>query len=54
MNINNLKNNISQKDPEKINKLILNLETVSEFYVERRMNRSIKSMIAGKGIDDIL
>ena len=52
--LNNLKNNISQKDPEKINKLILNLETVSEFYVERRMNRSIKSMIAGKGIDDIL
>jgi molecular chaperone DnaK (HSP70) len=52
--LNNLKNNISQKDPEKINKLILNLETVSEFYVERRMNRSIKSMIEGKGIDDIL
>ena len=52
--LNNLKKNISQKDPEKINKLILNLETVSEFYVERRMNRSIKSMIEGKGIDDIL
>jgi molecular chaperone HscA len=52
--LNNLKNNISIKDPEKINKLIINLETVSEFYVERRMNRSIKSMIAGKGIDDII
>ena len=52
--LSNLKNNISQKDPEKINKLILNLENVSEFYVERRMNRSIKSMITGKGIDDIL
>jgi molecular chaperone HscA len=52
--LNNLKNSISLKDPEKINKLIIKLETTSEFYVERRMNRSIKSMIAGKSIDDIL
>ena len=30
------------------------IEKKSEFYVERRMNSSIKSFIAGKGIDDIL
>ena len=33
---------------------IENVEKTCEFYVERRMNRSINSMIAGKGIDDIL
>ena len=33
---------------------IKELEKASEFYVERRMNSSIKTLIAGKGIDDIL
>ena len=33
---------------------IKNLEKISEFYVERRMNASIKTLIEGKGVDDIL
>ena len=31
-----------------------NLEKTSEFYVERRMNNSIKSLITGKDINDII
>ena len=30
------------------------LESTCEFYVERRMNNSIKSLIAGKDINDII
>ena len=37
-----------------INNTIKKLEKKSEFYVEKRMNSSIKSLIAGKNIDDIL
>ena len=49
-----LKATLNSKDSELIEKNINELENVSEFYVERRMNSSIKSLIAGKGIDDIL
>ena len=49
-----LKSSISTDDSELIEKNIQELEKQSEFYVERRMNSSIKSLIAGKGIDDIL
>jgi len=49
-----LKATLNSKDSELIEKNIHQLENVSEFYVERRMNSSIKSLIAGKGIDDIL
>jgi molecular chaperone HscA len=37
-----------------INNAIKKIEKKSEFYVEKRMNSSIKSLIAGKNIDDIL
>ena len=49
-----LKLSINDGDSELIEEKINCVEKVSEFYVERRMNRSIKSLIAGKGIDDIL
>ena len=38
----------------KIDNQIKSLESKSEFYVERRMNKSIQSLIAGKGVDDVL
>ncbi|MBT6733998.1 MAG: Fe-S protein assembly chaperone HscA [Gammaproteobacteria bacterium] len=49
-----LKLSLNDDDSELIDEKINCVEKVSEFYVERRMNRSIKSLIAGKGIDDIL
>ena len=52
--LESLKSSISTDDSELIEKNIQELEKQSEFYVERRMNSSIKSLIAGKGIDDIL
>ena len=52
--LNILKSSISEGDSENIEINIKEVEKVSEFYVERRMNNSIKSLIAGKGIDDIL
>tara|TARA_Y100000992_G_scaffold62897_1_gene38631 strand:+ start:14414 stop:16252 length:1839 start_codon:yes stop_codon:yes gene_type:complete len=52
--LQSLKSSISTDDSELIEKNIQELEKQSEFYVERRMNSSIKSLIAGKGIDDIL
>ena len=52
--LNILKSSITEGDSENIEKNIKEVEKVSEFYVERRMNNSIKSLIAGKGIDDIL
>ena len=52
--LNLLKEKISSKDPDLINDAIKMLEKKSEFYVEKRMNSSIKSLIAGKNIDDIL
>ena len=52
--LNILKSSITEGDSENIEKNIKEVEKVSEFYVERRMNNSIKSLIAGKGVDDIL
>ena len=52
--LQSLKTSLSTDDSELIEKNIQDLEKQSEFYVERRMNTSIKSLIAGKGIDDIL
>ena len=49
-----LKSRISGDDSASIEEGIKDVEKQSEFYVERRMNSSIKSLIAGKGIDDIL
>ncbi|MBT7322805.1 MAG: Fe-S protein assembly chaperone HscA [Gammaproteobacteria bacterium] len=49
-----LKSSINGDDSELIEDKIVCVEKASEFYVERRMNSSIKSLIAGKGIDDIL
>ena len=49
-----LKLSISGDNSDLIEHGIKEVEKQSEFYVERRMNSSIKSLIAGKGIDDIL
>jgi len=49
-----LKSSISGDNSDLIEHAIKEVEKQSEFYVERRMNSSIKSLIAGKGIDDIL
>ncbi|MDG2106164.1 MAG: Fe-S protein assembly chaperone HscA [Gammaproteobacteria bacterium] len=49
-----LKLSITGEDSSAIEEKIKQVEKKSEFYVERRMNSSIKSFIAGKGIDDIL
>ena len=49
-----LKLSISGDNSDLIEEGIKEVEKQSEFYVERRMNSSIKSLIAGKGIDDIL
>ena len=49
-----LKETLNSKDSLLIEQNISELENASEFYVERRMNSSIKSLITGKGIDDIL
>ena len=57
-NLNHVINNFSSESPPGIDILmtdtIKNLEKISEFYVERRMNASIKTLIEGKGVDDIL
>jgi len=52
--LDKLKESIKKDDSDTIQSAIKNLEEASEFYVERRMNRSIKSLIAGKNIDDII
>ena len=52
--LQSLKLSMTSEDSVLIEKNINELEKESEFYVERRMNSSIKSFIAGKGIDDIL
>jgi len=52
--LNLLKQATSSNKPDLINDAIKKLEKKSEFYVERRMNSSIKSLITGKNIDDIL
>ena len=45
---------IKKDNSDEILSAIKKLEESSEFYVERRMNASIKSLIAGKNIDDII
>jgi len=49
-----LKKATLSNNPDLINNAIKKIEKKSEFYVEKRMNSSIKSLIAGKNIDDIL
>tara|TARA_B100001123_G_scaffold161482_2_gene186338 strand:+ start:5077 stop:6807 length:1731 start_codon:yes stop_codon:yes gene_type:complete len=49
-----LKKLIKKDNSDEILSAIKKLEESSEFYVERRMNASIKSLIAGKNIDDII
>jgi len=52
--LSELKSSLDKNDPDIINHNIKETEKISEFYVDRRMNRSINSFIAGKGVDDIL
>ena len=49
-----LKNALISKEVDVIKNSIENLENTCEFYVERRMNSSIKSLITGKDINDII
>ena len=52
--LDKLKIVLKSGNAEQIVEEIKNLEKISEFYVERRMNASIKTLIEGKGVDDIL
>ena len=52
--LDKLKLVLKGENAEQIVEEIKNLEKISEFYVERRMNASIKTLIEGKGVDDIL
>ncbi len=52
--LDNLKVSLDSDDHEIIDNQIKNLENKSEFYVERRMNKSINSLITGRGVDDVL
>ena len=52
--LDKLKLVLKSENAEQIVDEIKNLEKISEFYVERRMNASIKTLIEGKGVDDIL
>ena len=52
--LDKLKLALKSENAEQIVDEIKNLEKISEFYVERRMNASIKTLIEGKGVDDIL
>ena len=52
--ISYLKKAIINNDVNEIKDAISKLENTCEFYVERRMNNSIKSLIAGKDINDII
>ena len=52
--ISQLKDAIKSKEINFIKKSNMNLENTCEFYVERRMNNSIKSLITGKDINDII
>ena len=49
-----LKNTIKTNHLDAIKNANKNLENTCEFYVERRMNNSIKSLITGKDINDIV
>jgi len=52
--ISKLKDAVKSEEINLIKKENLNLEKTCEFYVERRMNDSIKSLITGKDINDII
>jgi len=52
--ITKLKNAVETNELDTIKDANKNLETICEFYVERRMNNSIKSLITGKDINDIV
>lgn len=52
--IDNLQDALLSKNIDTIKLANDNLEKTSEFYVERRMNNSIKSLITGKDINDII
>tara|TARA_Y100000022_G_scaffold179657_1_gene171064 strand:+ start:2805 stop:4610 length:1806 start_codon:yes stop_codon:yes gene_type:complete len=52
--ISHLKNAVIANDLNQIKDATSKLEHTCEFYVERRMNNSIKSLIAGKDINDII
>ena len=52
--ISHLKKAVINNDVKEIKDATSNLENTCEFYVERRMNNSIKSLIAGKDINDII
>ncbi|MBL6700953.1 MAG: Fe-S protein assembly chaperone HscA [Gammaproteobacteria bacterium] len=52
--IDNLQDALLSKNIDTIKLANDNLEKTSEFYVERRMNNSIKSIITGKDINDII
>ena len=52
--ISQLRDAIVSQEVNLIKNANLNLEKTCEFYVERRMNNSIKSLITGKDINDII
>ena len=52
--ISYLKKTIINNNVNEIKDATCKLENTCEFYVERRMNNSIKSLIAGKDINDII
>ena len=52
--LGHLKSLVKSDNYEQIDNQIKNLEDKSEFYVERRMNKSINSLITGRGVDDVL
>ena len=52
--ISYLKKTIINNNVNEIKDATSKLENTCEFYVERRMNNSIKSLIAGKDINDII
>ena len=52
--VTKLKNTIKTNHLDDIKDANKNLENTCEFYVERRMNNSIKSLITGKDINDIV
>ena len=52
--ISYLKKAVINNDVNEIKDAISKLENTCEFYVERRMNNSIKSLTAGKDINDII
>ena len=52
--VTKLKNTIKTNHLNAIKDANKNLENTCEFYIERRMNNSIKSLITGKDINDIV